>query len=492
MGLGDGHEGTSPASVDRTRLWRVVTMWVPVDYVDRSGVDTAAFVEWLNDRIVERGLVLYDGQLLASVLDPDEPIDVTFEPDSLGHEMPIPRRRNWGQPQYAYFGLHNPHQMGDAGERYSWSHIQTRVFEPYLHVQEFIAGLVHGVTDGHYFTCPCHSSTVVYTSERRLICMSCGATHLVFNDPLDLPSKSGLNETDWLELFEDEHGPRADEDVDLAILDFARVENEPVIWSTDQWSEASHQFRFFARSSREEIEQAIRGTEADTAVLREAGFRAEPMPTPPAQQLLPNGVELTLLDGAAEALAEAADDFADASRNPARLVQALPNLHRATELALKARLADHEPEVIVQRLNSRSVIERLAKHGSTLEAGELDTLSELRRARNRIEHGETSFGHRTGLALFRRGVEFIDRFAADQLDLWIGDVVQGRGWQRLLAIESIGNRADAVATRRSDAIRAGGQATVETCQRCGRETMLRPHPSTGASCVRCGYVHVFA
>lgn len=96
----------------------------------------------------------------------------------------------------------------------------------------------------------------------------------------------------------------------------------------------------------------------------------------------------------------------------------------------------------------------------------------------------------TGLALRSSVAEFIDRFVADEFELWIGDVVRDHGWLRMRAIDSIARRADSVAPFRIEAAKKIGEPSVEPCERCGRETMLRPQPSTGASCVRCGYVHI--
>lgn len=222
------------SSADRYAPMRLVTVWVPTIYVDSSGVDAVGFMQWLNKCIHERGLVLSDGQILTTVVDAGATIDVTFEAESIDSGMPIPSRRTWGQHQADYFGLRNPYQMGEGGETYSWSHVQVGIGGAYLREQELILGLLHGSTEGSDFTCPCHYATIVYTSENRLVCMSCGATRVVLQEPLEL-SGQALTERDWVELFEDEDGPRADEDIDLAIVDFVSIENEPSIWSTNQW-----------------------------------------------------------------------------------------------------------------------------------------------------------------------------------------------------------------------------------------------------------------
>lgn len=89
--------------------------------------------------------------------------------ESLKRDFPIPERRPWTAEQRAYFGLDQPYQMGDEGDRFTWSHIMTQVVGPYLESDELIAGLVHGGLDNYPFYCPCHSATVVYTTRQRLI-----------------------------------------------------------------------------------------------------------------------------------------------------------------------------------------------------------------------------------------------------------------------------------------------------------------------------------
>jgi hypothetical protein len=60
----------------------------------------------------------------------------------------------------------------------------------------------------------------------------------------------------------------------------------------------------------------------------------------------------------------------------------------------------------------------------------------------------------------------------------------------LLEIDEVAERARRIVDERMASVRDDPEATIEECPRCHRETMVRPHPSTGAVCAYCGHVPV--
>lgn len=176
------------------------------------------------------------------------------------------------------------------------------VVESFLGPEELIVGLIHGTADRCAFTCECHEAAVVYTTRSRLVCMSCGYTHLVLQEPLHVAPRAQLSAEDWAELF-DHDGNRRHEEVDLAIVDFRSVEHAASIWQTDRWEHAARDFMFFARTPPDELAAAIRGTELDPSVLAEAGFAPVATPPPPAVQLDEGSIDVDLIINAGHATA---------------------------------------------------------------------------------------------------------------------------------------------------------------------------------------------
>ena len=240
----------------------------------------------------------------------------------------------------------------------------------------------------------------------------------------------------------------------------------------------------------EEIAEAIRGTEMDQTIFMEAGWTKVDTAPPPALQIMEGSVAVDLEENAGHAFREAVAAFVAAYIHPHQLVTALPQLFRATELLLKARLTMIDPHGLDDQPNNPTVLRRLQTSGVALTTDEIETIRRLRRLRNDLQHGESAFNHRAGLALCRRGVILIDRFAEEELALWTGDIVEGADWLALLEIDEIAARARRIVDRRVEPYRGDAKASLTTCPHCDRETMLRPHPSTGASCAYCGHVPV--
>jgi ribosomal protein S27E len=460
----------------------IAALWIPRDFVRGSSIDALRFVQEMNDVIARRGVVLYDGQVLTTTIPPD-----AYVIDEGAHEFSTAPRREWGNAHERYFCLSNPYQMSEDQRKFTSSHIYWRVQQPYIDPDERIIAILDGRTDDRDFTCGCHFGHVVYTTRDRLVCMMCGALHAVLLVPLQLRPKRGLTTDEWSEYF-DRGGSRHDEQLEMSVIDFRDVENAPMLWVTDQWLDARHEFIFFARSSEEMIWEAIRGTERDPSIFLEAGFTGHAMPPSPAQQLREDTVEVDLVENAGLALAEGATCFVASRTEPSRLVHAIPHLFRAIELLLKACLHHLDHSALDDQPRAKTVIARLAAHKVVLTNADRQMLGKLRTLRNQLQHDEARFNHRVGLSLCRGAIIFLDRFAQEQLALWVREAIPTPTWQALLDIPEIATTAARETSVILNDVRSNPNATITQCLRCQRDTMVRPHPSTGASCVYCGHI----
>ena len=196
--------------------------------------------------------------------------------------------------------------MADDEGPFTYSSISTEIADPYLTPGELIAGVVHGSRERCYFTCPCHYAHVVYTTRHRLVCMSCGATHLVLREPLLTAFRQTIAPEEWNELFGAE-GSRHHEPLDLAIVDVQDIESAaPFVWSTNQWDEAHDEYILCARATPEEFQRVIRGTEVDASIFLEDGWHPVPEPPAPAFQIMDGSVDVDMMDSAGHALAAGA------------------------------------------------------------------------------------------------------------------------------------------------------------------------------------------
>jgi len=466
---------------------KIVALWVPRCFITSSGADLEAFLSDVNDKLSRRrGFVLSDGQILMTPLKMSDSIDLIFEGD---HRFDAPPYRPWEQAQRDYFGIENPYQMMEDDRDYTWSHITAAVAEPYLFAKERIGAVLHGQSDNYYFYCPCHCADVVYTTAHRFVCMGCGAMHTVLKKPLSFRAKRLLTAEQWAEYF-DVDGSSREEEVNLSIVDFKEVESAETLWTTNQWEDAKHDFVFFARSSPEEIEEAIRGTERDASAFLEAGWTPVPAPPPPAHQIADDSVEIDLVQNAGYSLAEGVSSYLAAQNLSARLVNAIPQLFRATELLLKAKLQALDHHALKDHPDNPTVLKRLSARGASLQPEELTFLERLRRMRNNLQHGTAKFNYRTGLTICRKATIFLDRFANTELGLWLGDVIPENDWYQLLKIPEVGMRADLITEQRIEPMRNNRKTDISRCPRCQNDTLVRPEPKTGASCLRCGYIPV--
>jgi hypothetical protein len=471
------------------RFTKVAGFWAPRRWLTRETMDVDGMVAEIEEIIGTRGFVAYDGQVITSLRRVGS-WDACFEPTGIDDPMDIPKRRHWGPEQRAYFGVENPYQMADDDGPFTWSSISTGIADPYLAPGELIAGVIHGANERCFYTCPCHYADVVYTTRHRLVCMSCGATHVVLREPVLTTFRQTIAPEEWDDLFS-ATGSRHHEPLDLAIVDFQDIENTaPFVWSTNQWDEALDDYILHARATPEEFENAIRGTERDASIFLEAGFHPVSEPPAPAFQIMDGSVDVDMMDSAGHALGGGASAYLAAYVQPERLIDSVKDLFQAIELLLKVRLEASNPLGLRDQPNNPTVLIRLAAIGVALSADETNTLTELRRLRNDLQHSSARFNQRAVLGLCRRALILIDRFVVEELNAWPGDVIAAADWHQLLAIEEISAHAASVAQTRLVEYRDDPEASITECPRCGRESLLRPHPNTGASCVICRHVPV--
>ena len=273
-------EAGTPVEPDLDRQFiKVVGFWAPRRWVTPETMDVDGLVAEIEEIVRTRGLVAYDGQVITSLRRIGQ-WEECFEPGA-GTQRDIPRRRHWGPEQRAFFGVEQPYQMADDEGPFTYSSVAMEIADPYLIPGELIAGVVHGSRERCSFTCPCHYAHVVYTTRHRLVCMSCGATHLVLREPVLTAFRQTIAPEDWDELFGAE-GSRHHEPLDLAIVDVQDIESAaPFIWSTDQWDEALTMYVLCARATPEEFQRAVRGTELDASIFLEDGWL--PVQEPPAR-----------------------------------------------------------------------------------------------------------------------------------------------------------------------------------------------------------------
>lgn len=480
----EGFAGAGPLE----RYSKLVGFWAPCRFVDSTGVDVAGLVADVNEKIRSRGFVLQTGQVLTLPID-DSP-NVDFSPPGKRHNDDVVVQRPWGVAQRSHFGLDNPYQMADEGEPFTWSYIWTENCEPYLAPDELIIGVLHGVREECYFYCFCHRAEVVYTTRNRLICMGCGNLHAVFARPLELEPSVRLTGGEWFDVF-DSDGCRRDEEISLSLIDVCDVERAAMIWVTMEWQQSMREYTLYARSTPEECERAVRGTERDPMLLSEAGFMPLRQARPPAFEVQDASLDIDLVKGAEVALHSGVSCFIASTVEPNMLVLAIPHLDRAIELLLKARLELADPQQSSKRLNTRRARKRLNEIGVEFSPVDAQTITDLRLCANNLKHHTAQFNNRAGLNLCKQAVVFIDRFVSDELGLWVGDAVAVDEWQQLLEIPQLAQTAGRVVEARLDNYRRDPEAQISMCSECGREALLRKHADTGSMCLYCRQMPVY-
>ena len=484
-GLFDADTSAEP-DLDRQFI-KVVGFWAPRRWVTSETMDVDGLVAEIEEIVRTRGLVESEGQVITS-LRPVEEWEVYFEP---GADVlrDIPGRRHWGPEQHAFFGVEQPYQMADDEGPFTNSSVAVEIADPYFTPGELIAGVIHGSRERCPFTCPCHYAHVVYTTRHRLVCMSCGATHLVLREPVLTAFRQTIAPEEWGELFGAE-GSRHHEPLNLAIVDVQDIESAaPFVWSTNQWDEALKEYVLCARVPREEFERAIRGTELDASIFLEDGWEPAEEPPDPAIQIMDDSVDLDMMASAGHALAAGASAYLAAYLHPKRLVDAVKDLFQSIELLLKVRLEASDPLGLRGQPNNPTVLTRLAASASPsppTRPTRFATPQTAQRSPAPFGPVQPPAGPRAVPHRAHRHRQIRDR-RTQQL---AGDVIPPDDWHQLLGIQEIRARAVTVAQTRLGNYRNDPEASITACPRCTHEAMLRAHPDTGASCLVCGHVPV--
>ncbi len=482
---------------------RIVTLYVPRRLAAHRPENARAVLDEVNTRIAQRGYVDPDGQILLTPISETADLHM-IDPWGCSNEQQVIRMakigmvgarvdedldvayRSWGPEQARYFGRESPYQLSEDPDEYGWWHVQFLLLAPYLAQDEQILGLLHGGRDNAYFYCTCHEASVVYTTRHRFICMGCGFLHAVLASPLTIKAATRLSGAEWRDYF-DAGGTKNEEQVSLTLIDFQDIENARMIWTTSQWEDARHRFLFFSRSTPEEIERAIRGTEMDPSNFLNAGWKPVATAPPPAHQIAEDSVHVGLFENAVHSLSEGVRFYLAAKHESSELVNAIPALFRAVELLLKERLQRTDQQALQDRPNNPTVLRRLKAAGIPIALGEETNIAMLRKLRNDLQHGTAQFNHRAGLRACRATIIFIDQFLVSELSTHLGDHITEADWFQLLEIREIATTATRVTNALLDQIRKQQSATIENCSRCSRDAMVRVHPSTGMSCWYCGY-----
>lgn len=443
----------------------------------------AELVEDVNEKVRRHGgIILANRQFLRRPISMDWHVEGYLD-DYTSSQFEQPDRE-WGDAQRRYFGdlwgLTEPYQYAQEREQYDQFCIGAIDPTPYLVRGETILALVETVDDYWSVDCPCHVAQVVYTSRRRVICMGCGHLYCVLAEPIGRSFGPGIENEIWGSAF-DATGELVDDSIEIPFLDYREVEKADLIWTTDVWDEVSWVINLYARGDEEEIEHYRRGfPQVDDLIA--AGWQHVPTPPSASAQLSGDGYGVDIGQNSAIALKSAASAFRRSRTEPEALREAVLCAFQAIELILKMRAETIDPTAL--KANNPTVIERLLAANVMIDADEQAAIAALRRLRNKLQHGEATFGYRSTRRLLRATFAFLDRFTLAELDSWIGHVCDQEGWGALLQLPSVQQNADRIS--REIAAQAASDPSVEVirCGGCKRETAIMVNDVVG-HCLYC-------
>jgi hypothetical protein len=507
--------------MSETRPWRdayvsrLCTFWIPRRFQEGENIDARTLVEQLNELISKRGFVMADGLIVTKPLDisPDrevyvaesrhskelggtmrlpisfgENFEIMVEPEN-DKDFSLPEKHVWGEAQQRFFGLGRPYQMGEDTERFGWSHLTGYWDILFFNEGERIVGVVHSTGDNRCFHCSCNEAKVVYTSLGRVVCMFCGATHLVLEEGLTSFHATGsLSAEEFGEVF-GENGIFSDLHPSLPIIDFREFVDKKYIWMTPFWEAAKSEALFFLESSEEEIANYLSRTQVSPSMMIEMGWEEAPSRPSIAAQVSPETISLDLESNAQLCVEAGLTSFVRSSTDESALLDAILKLFQAIELLTKATLVSRDPTALQDRPNHPTVLSRLKKNGVIFTTGDLSTIERLRKLRNSTQHGKPSLNYLDGARVVREAIVFLHRFVLDEFNGWILDLCEAPTRLRLLKIKEIAQTADALL---EDQKRRGFKPNqqFEACPLCKRDAITRFDPSEGARCLVCDYIPV--
>ncbi len=445
-------------------------------YVHRELVETKAslaqIIADINGKIDQHGgIVLSSRQFLRRPLQPEWCVQEHFDEWSA---VPIKHPAYvWGDEQRTYFdrlwGLREPfhYQEGDCYDEFA---ISTYVPTPLLEPEERICALIETSGDDVRLECPCHWTQIVYTTSQRVLCMGCGQLLCVLAKPLNGPFQNKISSTAWIQAF-DADGELIDDGITIDLVGYREVEAAAKLWQTDVWDEVASRIHFYATASRAEIDRFHRTCFASPSDLMAAGFSERLAPPSLGDQLGLRDLELDLASNAALSLNTAACAYDKGKGDPDALRDAVLSTFHSAELLLKLRLVREDNAALKKNPNNPSVLKLLTEAGVAFRVDETATLTALRQLRNKLQHSGATISYRSTRTLLRKSFIMLDRFAAEELGVWIGSVCDSVGWLSLLSINRIRTRALEVLQRFVAECRAKGES-VEVCGTCGEEGLI--------------------
>jgi len=480
--LGEPNSGAQHDVAAPPRESVLAYVYVRRDLVE-AGASLAEIIGDINDKIdIHGGIILSTRQFLRTPLQNEWCFHEHFDEwSAVPIEHPICA---WGEEQQRYFdqlwGMSQPFRYVE-GDGYDEFAISTYVPTPLLEPEETVCALVETDGDDVPLECPCHWTQIVYTTKQRVLCLGCGQLLCVLTEALPGPFPNQLTSAAWLQAF-DSDGELVDDDIQIDVIRYRLIEAAPKLWQTDVWDEVSSRIHFYATASQAEIEQFHRSCFASASALMQAGFCEQPTPPSLGDQMGLRDWELDLAQNAALSINLAAMAYAKGKNEPTALRDAVLSIFHATELLLKLRLANADEAAMEKSPNNPTVIKLLAAAGISFTADENVTLTSLRQLRNKLQHAGATISYRSTRSLIRKSFILLDRFTAEQLDVWIGSVCDHAGWLSLLAIDSIRERALEISHRTAAECRANGEP-ADRCLTCDQECLI--DTAEGPLCLYC-------
>lgn len=506
-----------------TRPWpdayisRLCGFWIPRRFQEGEKIHARALLDYLDDLISRRGFVLSDGLIVTKPLpistghdiyvpeyikaegiegkvqrpiSLDENFQIMVEPED-SEDPPFPSLREWGEAQRRFFGIENPYQMAEEAGSFGWSNLSGYWDILFLREGERILGVLHSPKDNRHFHCSCNEAHVVYTSAARVVCMFCGATHLVLEEGLtSIDGGDSLSAEDFRRAF-GEDGIFSDFDPDLPIIDFREFIDKKYIWTTEVWEAAKSEALFFLESSKEEIADYLSRTQVTPSMMLEMGWQQAITRPSLAEQLAPDTISLDLESNAQLCVKVGLEAFVRSSTDQSALLDAILKMFQAIELLTKAALVSRDPTALKNRPNNPTVLSRLRKAGVMLSDEDLSIIERLRSLRNSIQHREPSLNYLEGIRAVREAIVFLDKFVLEQLDGWILDVCDPSLCVRLLQIKELSQTADALLEQRQQDLQRSSDS-YSACPMCTRIAIIRLTPIEGARCLVCGHIPMYA
>lgn len=439
-------------------------------------------VNSINRRISERGaIVLPDGQILKIAFKMSDVLDYGINLIDIDTVFEV-KPKDWGAKQQEYFQIEYPYQLSEENGKFSIGWILIDSNEMYLDEEERILALLHGEKDGRPFYCTCHSAQVVYTSRRRFVCMMCGMLHCVLEDDLGYDFENTLTAEEWFEYFSDD-GTKYETEIDLEVIDFQDIEHLPKIWMTSQYEEAADELIFFTRSSKELLDEYYR-TSLNAEVLIETGWSLMPQPPDPVFQFARFRYDVDKITNAMSSLETGILAYDKSRTELSQIKLATLLVFHSIELLLKTRLEQADPSTLSENLNNPTTIKLLKKQGILISIEERKAIDALRKLRNSFQHDDVSYNYRFTLSLLHEAMVFIDRFASEELGIWVGEEISEQAWQILLKFEPIRINAEKIAGEIIKRATNKSDYKIMFCPRCKRETLVSLF-NRGSLCIFC-------